>query len=61
MVLCTEKNDAMVKYLLDEKNEQIFASQYQFYLPTEQELQEMVQNEVRELEMELEDAASNLL
>ena len=39
LVLCTEKNDAVVKYTLGEKNKQIFASKYQFHLPTEQELE----------------------
>ena len=38
LVLCTEKNDAVVKYLLGDKADQIFASRYQLYLPTEAQL-----------------------
>ena len=34
MVLCTDKNDAMVKYVLEEDSQQIFASRYQLALPT---------------------------
>jgi predicted nuclease of restriction endonuclease-like (RecB) superfamily len=38
IVLCSEKNDAMVKITLPENNEQILAARYQMYLPTEEEL-----------------------
>ena len=38
IVLCSEKNDAMVKITLPENNEQILAARYQMYLPTEDEL-----------------------
>ena len=38
IVLCAEKNDAVVKYTLPEDNQQIFASKYFTYLPTEEEL-----------------------
>ena len=38
IVLCAEKNDAVVKYTLPEDNNQIFASKYLTYLPTEEEL-----------------------
>lgn len=38
IVLCAEKNDAVVKYTLPEDNSQIFASKYFTYLPTEEEL-----------------------
>ena len=39
LVLCTEKNDTMVKYTLGEANKQIFASKYQIHLPSEKELE----------------------
>ncbi len=39
IVLCSEKNAAMVKITLPADNEQIVASTYQLYLPTEAELQ----------------------
>lgn len=37
IVLCAEKNDAVVKYTLPEDNDQIYASKYLTYLPTEWE------------------------
>jgi len=38
IALCSEKNDAMVKISLPKDNQQIHASRYQLYLPTEEEL-----------------------
>jgi len=38
IILCSEKNDAMVKITLPENNEHILARRYQMYLPTEAEL-----------------------
>ena len=39
LILCTDKNKAMVKYtLLEDKSNNIFASKYTLYLPTEEEL-----------------------
>lgn len=38
IILCAEKNDAVVKYTLPEDNDQIYASKYLTYLPTEEEL-----------------------
>jgi predicted nuclease of restriction endonuclease-like (RecB) superfamily len=38
LILCTDKNDAVVKYVLDDENRQIFASRYKLYLPSEEEL-----------------------
>ncbi len=42
IILCAEKNDAVVKYTLPEGESQIFASQYMTYMPTEQELKELI-------------------
>lgn len=51
IVLCAEKNDAIVKYTLPEDNNQIFASKYFTYLPTEEELkQELRIDEFRKLD-----------
>lgn len=49
LILCTAKNDAMVKYVLDDKNKQIFASRYQFTLPTEEELKKELKHEMMQL------------
>jgi hypothetical protein len=47
LILCTDKNDAMVRYVLDEKNRQIFASNYQFHLPSEEELRKELRREIQ--------------
>jgi len=50
LVLCPDKNDAVVKYTLGEQEERnIFTSRYQLYLPTEEELQQELQREMRYL------------
>lgn len=38
ILLCTEKNDTLVKMSLPENNNSIVASKYRLYLPTEQQL-----------------------
>jgi len=43
IVLCADKNEAVVKYTLPENNRQIFASQYMTYMPTEEELKQLIQ------------------
>lgn len=47
VLLCADKNDAVVKYTLPKDNKTILASKYQLYLPTEDEL-------IQELNKELE-------
>ena len=37
-LLCTDKNDTLVKMTLPSDNNTIVASKYQLYLPTEQQL-----------------------
>lgn len=37
IVLCADKSDAIVKYTLAEENNQIYASKYKLYMPTEEE------------------------
>jgi predicted nuclease of restriction endonuclease-like (RecB) superfamily len=54
LVLCTEKSNAMVKYTLGEKAKQIFASKYQFNLPTEKELEEELKREIKDIKYRLE-------
>jgi hypothetical protein len=38
ILLCAEKNDSVVRYTLPEGEQRIFASRYQLYLPSEEEL-----------------------
>ena len=50
LILCTEKNNEMVRYTLGNKAQQIFASKYQFHLPTEEELAEELKREIQYIE-----------
>lgn len=49
LVLCAEKNDAVVKYALGDRTSQIFASKYQFHLPSIKELETELRRELEEL------------
>lgn len=53
LVLCTEKSDTMVKYMLSENNQQIFANKYQLYLPTEEQLAQELQKELIEVKLRI--------
>jgi predicted nuclease of restriction endonuclease-like (RecB) superfamily len=44
VLLCADKNSAVVKYSLPKENETILASQYQLYLPTEEELKKLLED-----------------
>ncbi|MCL2111612.1 MAG: PDDEXK nuclease domain-containing protein [Clostridiales bacterium] len=48
IILCTDKNNAMAKYSVLSDSENLFASKYKLYLPTEEELSQELQRE-REL------------
>ena len=48
ILLCTDKNDTMVRLTLPEDNKTILASKYQLYLPTEKQLVEEI-NRVKAL------------
>ncbi len=50
IVLCSEKNEAMVKYTMLKDSKQIFASKYKLYLPNEKELKEELIRERKLLE-----------
>lgn len=56
IVLCSEKNDAMVKITLPENNEQILAARYQMYLPTEEELRTELARDREAAERQLRDS-----
>ncbi|MFY7889016.1 MAG: PDDEXK nuclease domain-containing protein, partial [Spirosomataceae bacterium] len=43
ILLCTDKNDTVVKFSLPENDKQIVASKYELILPTEKQLLEAVQ------------------
>lgn len=46
ILLCADKNNAVVKYSLPENNNSILASQYQLYLPTEEQLLNEIRREI---------------
>ena len=47
ILLCTAKNDTVVKMSLPENNSSILASQYQLYLPTQDQLKTEVESLIR--------------
>ena len=49
VLLCADKNDAVVKISLPEDNKSILASKYQLYLPTEQQLLDELKTEMKNL------------
>ena len=53
LVLCTGKNESMVKYMLGDNAKKIFASTYQFHLPTEKELEAELKREIKQIEYEI--------
>ena len=50
LILCTDKNDAVVKYTLGDGNPRIFASRYKLHLPSEKELADEIRRELRQLQ-----------
>jgi hypothetical protein len=50
LILCSDKNEAMVRYTLLEQSERIFASRYKLYLPSEDELRRELSDERARLE-----------
>lgn len=46
ILLCADKNDAVVQFTLPENQTQIFASQYQLYLPSAEALRDELQKEM---------------
>ncbi len=49
IILCTEKNSTIVKYSVLNENQQLFASKYKLYLPTEEELAKELEAEIRQI------------
>ena len=52
LILCSEKNETMVKYTVLEDSEKIYASKYKLYIPSEEELKNELNKERELLEME---------
>lgn len=54
ILLCADKNDAVVKITLPENNKTINASKYQLYLPSEQQLIDELKKEIDKLDNKIE-------
>ena len=50
LLLCSEKNEAVAKYSVLNDKTNMFASKYQFTLPTAQELERQIEKERKRLE-----------
>ncbi len=53
VILCSEKNEAIVKYSMLEESRQLFAAKYKLYLPTEEELARELEREISIIRQEL--------
>ena len=47
LILCSKKNETIAKYSVLKDNQQLFASKYMLYLPTEEELAQELERELR--------------
>ncbi len=52
IILCSEKNETIVKYSVLKGSKQLFASKYRLYLPTEEQLANEVQAEMLHYKLE---------
>lgn len=50
IILCADKNESMAKYSVLADSEQLFASKYKLYLPTEDELKQEIERERKSIE-----------
>jgi len=57
IILCAEKNNAVVRFTLPDENKQIFISKYKLYLPTEEELIQELEKEQKALEPLIKEGA----
>lgn len=54
IILCSEKNETVVKYSILKDSKQLFASKYKLYLPSEEELKEELERELLHYKLEKE-------
>jgi len=55
IILCTDKDNTVVKYSSINDNENLFVSKYQLYLPSEEELKAEIEKDIFELGLRVED------
>jgi predicted nuclease of restriction endonuclease-like (RecB) superfamily len=58
IILCSQRDDTVVKFSVLNGSEQLFASQYQLYLPTTEQLKDWLENQRLFLDMKAADEAS---
>jgi len=54
IILCTEKDETIVKYSVLAENEKLFASKYRLYLPDEEELKQLIEADQVRMELDRE-------
>ncbi len=54
IILCTEKDETIVKYSVLKENEMLFASKYRLYLPDENELKQLIEHDRVKFELDHE-------
>ncbi|GHT32490.1 DUF1016 domain-containing protein [Bacteroidia bacterium] len=59
IILCTEKNATIVKYSVLHESQQLFASKYKLYLPSEEELAKELEAERRQIETNISEQTDN--
>ena len=59
IVLCSNRNEAIVKYSILHENKQLFASKYLLYLPSEEELKTEIERERKILDEKCADNAES--
>ena len=52
IILCSEKNNTMVKYSMLEDNKKLFASKYMLYMPSEEDIKKEIEREKKHIELE---------
>ena len=60
IILCADKEETVVKYSILNDSEQMFASQYRLYLPTEAELKQLLENDRIAFALDQADQGSQL-
>jgi predicted nuclease of restriction endonuclease-like (RecB) superfamily len=53
IILCSQKDETIVKYSVLAENKSLFASKYQFHLPTEEQLKQWIEADRARIEQQL--------
>jgi hypothetical protein len=54
IILCTEKDETIVKYSVLAENKKLFASKYRLYLPKEEELAQLIETDRQYMKLIIE-------